>query len=345
MDTEEALRRVRRIAPILSDDVRTAVRSHAVLEAANDTIPRGVKNHEFAATFNAIQNALGLKLALELARIFDLSKRGPPQEQDKASVPVLAALLGRADVQLGLEREAESNWFPGVAHIGTVGTEPPGEIEAALRSLEEDSRSEDHDFCRAAIADFLAVAGRMKSPKRGPHWSVSDNSAISASPTRFLIRPPTNRRDIQTCSFCSGSRKKPRSMLRWLSKGRTEISTMLHRLIVRTLTAITPAFSKGSSARRIGAKTGASGCSRMASPRSLPAGSPVGRRPASCPCRCAPSSWSCACRAWRRRCWAHLSRGQVRGVICRQADGRRSIAARSRPPLVIFQQRHDGAAP
>jgi hypothetical protein len=166
MNTDEALRRVRQIAPMLGDDVRTAVQTHAVLEAANDTIPRGVKNHEFAATFNAIQNALALKLALELAGIFDLSKRPPPEEQDKASVPVLAALLGRPDAQLGLEREAESNWFPGVAHIGTIGPEgPSGETEAALRSLEENSGSDDRDSCRAAIAEFLGVVGRMAGPE------------------------------------------------------------------------------------------------------------------------------------------------------------------------------------
>ena len=41
MDTEEALRRVRQIAPMLRVDVRTAVRSHAVLEAANDIVARG----------------------------------------------------------------------------------------------------------------------------------------------------------------------------------------------------------------------------------------------------------------------------------------------------------------
>ena len=137
MNTDEALRRVRQIAPMLGE-WRTAVQTHAVLEAANDTIPRGVKDHAFAATFNAIQNALALKLALELARIFDLSKRPPPEEQDKASLPVLAALLRRPDVQLGLEREAESNWFPGVAHIGTIQAEGrTGATEAARDPLKK----------------------------------------------------------------------------------------------------------------------------------------------------------------------------------------------------------------
>jgi hypothetical protein len=134
MNTEEALRRVRLIAPMLRDEVRTAILSRAILEAANDAIPKGLGgvHTEFAATFNAVQNALALKLALELARIFDLSaNRHPSEEQDKASIPVLAALVGRADVQAGLERDAEKTWFPGVAHIHTAGFAPPGAVEAS----------------------------------------------------------------------------------------------------------------------------------------------------------------------------------------------------------------------
>ena len=37
MDTEEALRRVKLIAPMLRGDVERAILSHAVMEAANDT--------------------------------------------------------------------------------------------------------------------------------------------------------------------------------------------------------------------------------------------------------------------------------------------------------------------
>jgi hypothetical protein len=128
MNTEEALRRVRLITPMLRDEVRTAILSHAILEAANDTIPKGLGgvHTEYAPTFNAVQNALALKLALELARIFDLSaSRGPPEEQDKASIPVLAALVERPDVQADLKRDAEENWFPGVSHIDTAGAEQP----------------------------------------------------------------------------------------------------------------------------------------------------------------------------------------------------------------------------
>ncbi|AUW43861.1 hypothetical protein [Rhizobium leguminosarum] len=45
LNTEEALRRVRLIVPMLVADVQTAVLLHAVLEASNDTIPEGMMGH------------------------------------------------------------------------------------------------------------------------------------------------------------------------------------------------------------------------------------------------------------------------------------------------------------
>ena len=117
---------------------------------------------DFGGTYFAVQNSLALKLAMDLARIFDLSEgsRYPPEKQDKASIPVLAALLRSPDVQNGLEHEA-ANWFPGTAHFGTIGDAPPEVVEASLKKLEEDYRSQNRDDCRNAIADFLALAGRL----------------------------------------------------------------------------------------------------------------------------------------------------------------------------------------
>jgi hypothetical protein len=65
MDTEEALRRVKLIAPMLRRDVETAILSHAVMEAANDTIPKGMAStySDFGGTYFAVQNSLALKLA------------------------------------------------------------------------------------------------------------------------------------------------------------------------------------------------------------------------------------------------------------------------------------------
>jgi AbiU2 len=149
---------------MLRGDVETALLSHAAMEAANDTIPKGMAGaySDFVDTYNAVQNALALKLAMDLARIFDCSEGGryPPEEQDKASIPVLGALLQRPDVQNGLEQEA-AKWFPGSAHFGTVGPAPPEVFEEGLRMLEEHYRSEDREQCRKAVADFLAFAARL----------------------------------------------------------------------------------------------------------------------------------------------------------------------------------------
>jgi hypothetical protein len=96
MDTTEALRRIRRITPMMRKDVETADLSFLVMEAANNTIPKGLEDAStpFSNIYLAGQNALALKLAMDLARIFDLSKnkQSPPEKQDKASIPVLAAL-------------------------------------------------------------------------------------------------------------------------------------------------------------------------------------------------------------------------------------------------------------
>jgi hypothetical protein len=52
---------------------------------------------------------------MDLARTFDLSKsqRYTPEEQEKASIPVLAALFRRSDVKDGLVQGAEE-WVSGI---------------------------------------------------------------------------------------------------------------------------------------------------------------------------------------------------------------------------------------
>jgi hypothetical protein len=135
------------------------------MEAFNDTIPKGMDGTHtiFGDTYFGMQNAPALKLAMDLARIFDLSEgaRYLPEEQDKASIPVLAGLLRKPDVQNALEQDA-AEWLPGVAHLGPVGTAPPEIIEAAIKAAEENHRSQDRDTCRSAIADFLTAAGRVE---------------------------------------------------------------------------------------------------------------------------------------------------------------------------------------
>ena len=90
------------------------------MEAANNTIPKGFRGTftPFTNIYLAGQSALTLKLAMDLARILDLSEGRPAEAQDKASIPVLAALLTRPDVRDGLLQvcckmdRRHQNWLP-----------------------------------------------------------------------------------------------------------------------------------------------------------------------------------------------------------------------------------------
>lgn len=164
MDVNEALRRVRLILPMLMADVRTAIHSHAVMEAMNAIVPietKGLRSPH-VATYDAVHTALVLKFAMDLARIFDLSDptHRPAHKQRQASIQVLAALLSIDGVRTALEDEA-ANWLPGVAHVGTVGSAPPGLVEEALKDLENENREWGRADCRKAIGGFLAVTGRL----------------------------------------------------------------------------------------------------------------------------------------------------------------------------------------
>ncbi|TQI74064.1 hypothetical protein FHT98_1805 [Bosea sp. AK1] len=164
MDTDEAVRRVSLIAPMLREDVQTAIVSHAVLEASNAILPKGLSGitTPFVETYNGVQYALTMKLAMDLARIFDLSesKRFPPEEQDKASIPVLAALMSRPDVRNALENEA-AEWLPGVEYIGASNAIPADVLEGILKSVEDDHRAGDRASFQNASASFLVIAGRL----------------------------------------------------------------------------------------------------------------------------------------------------------------------------------------
>lgn len=134
------------------------------MEASNDAIPKGMDglHSEFNDTYGAVQNALALKLAMDLARIFDLSdsKMHSAHKQDKASVQVLAALLQLDGMRASLEDDA-AKWFPGIADLATVGNRPLGVVEAALKDAEDEHRSQDRAACQKAISDFLALAERL----------------------------------------------------------------------------------------------------------------------------------------------------------------------------------------
>ncbi|MGR9268163.1 AbiU2 domain-containing protein [Rhizobium leguminosarum] len=176
LTTDEALRRVRSIVPMLVADVQTAILSHAVLEASNDTIPPGMKGYwtEFNETYNAVQNALTLKLALDVARIFDISAsaRYPAEEQDKASVQVLAALLQRVDVPAELERAA-AGWTPSFDYAGDDFADMPDGVSGVLKEMAEDDAEEHKASCRAAINAFVAEAARLKDEAEETHGALT----------------------------------------------------------------------------------------------------------------------------------------------------------------------------
>lgn len=165
MDVEEAL--IRLITPMLRQDVWTAVASHSVMEACNHVIPPGMKGIHTAYndTYGIVQNALALKLAMDIARIFDVGQnpKFPPETQDKASVQVLAALFRAPGVQERLEAEA-SNWLPGIEDLSSDGAGPSSpEIAAIMEEIEADHRARDRETCRKTIGAYLDVAARLSA--------------------------------------------------------------------------------------------------------------------------------------------------------------------------------------
>ena len=121
---DEALRRTERITSLLAKDSWYAIRARSALHTAHDIIWDHDYNRpsEFADTYNVVQNSLALNVALAVARVFDVSDpdRHPVEQQDKASIPVLATLLMRPDVQDALAEKAR-DWHPqlmGGAELG-----------------------------------------------------------------------------------------------------------------------------------------------------------------------------------------------------------------------------------
>ncbi|GLS11636.1 hypothetical protein [Sinorhizobium fredii] len=76
---------------------------------------------------------------------------------------VLAALLGRADVQAALEETAGTEWYPGDEMIGANANAVPVDVRDIVKSMEDEQRSEDRASCRKAISDFLAAVGRLSA--------------------------------------------------------------------------------------------------------------------------------------------------------------------------------------
>jgi hypothetical protein len=158
LPTEEALRRTARITPLLAKDTWFALRTRAAMHTANDVVwKKGFRNpSSFADTYNVVQNSLALTVALAVARLFDVTNpdRYPLEQQDKASIPVLANLLMRRDVQDALAEKAR-NWVPqltGGAELGEADCRRA--FSTALAVYETHMKSNDHQDALTRLRVF-----------------------------------------------------------------------------------------------------------------------------------------------------------------------------------------------
>jgi hypothetical protein len=155
---DEAMRRTERIASLLAKDTWFALRARAALHTANDVVSddRFDRPGRFGDTYNVILNSMALTVALALARLFDVSnpERYPIEQQDKASIPVLAHLLMRQDVQQTLTENARG-WHPqltGGAELGEASCQDA--LSAALILYETHLKSPDHQDAHSRIRSF-----------------------------------------------------------------------------------------------------------------------------------------------------------------------------------------------
>jgi hypothetical protein len=138
----EAQRRIDAIAPMLLWDVRRLLDTRSVMDAANRmVIARGLVVGPRAEPYNVIQQRLAMMLAVDLARVFDVSAGKRLDSQDKASIPILAHHLRRADVRASLEERARS-WVAWLA-------------------------DENAETCAASIDDALSDYDRLMSSDEG----------------------------------------------------------------------------------------------------------------------------------------------------------------------------------
>jgi hypothetical protein len=158
LPTEDALRRIERITFLLAKDTWFALRARSALHTANDVvIEKDFKRpSRFADTFNVVQNGVALTVALAVARLFDLSdpSRYPVEQQDKASMPVLANLLMRHDIQNALAAKAR-DWHPqliGGAELGEASCR--GALSTALALYETHTKSKDHQDAFSRVRAF-----------------------------------------------------------------------------------------------------------------------------------------------------------------------------------------------
>ncbi|MBX9934776.1 MAG: hypothetical protein K2Y56_25235 [Methylobacterium sp.] len=142
MQTEKAVERVEAIVSLLLPDIKIAIGVCETMEAANDVVAHHLSDRhiEGIEAFNVVQHSLALKLAMDLARIFDVSFGRALDTQDKASIPILVHHLRKEEVAAELIQRARQ-WVPGW----------------------KDDRESDAEACRAAIDRMIERWDSMQS--------------------------------------------------------------------------------------------------------------------------------------------------------------------------------------
>jgi hypothetical protein len=115
LDVTTKLERIDKLVPYLMADIKKALYVRVVMESANNillTEPGTLRAD--AGPINVIQQSLTLGLALDLSRIFDFDRNRKREAQQKASIPVLIALLSDVKVQAALRLRAR-DWVPFLA--------------------------------------------------------------------------------------------------------------------------------------------------------------------------------------------------------------------------------------
>jgi hypothetical protein len=96
MNTEEAVRRLRLITPMLRNDMKTAILSYAVMEAANRTIPRGLAHGSLSFLLRRL-SAASKRIAASGRATADMrSKRSDTAQPPQGDIGALAVAQAAA---------------------------------------------------------------------------------------------------------------------------------------------------------------------------------------------------------------------------------------------------------
>lgn len=161
IEVEEAMRRIDAIHPLLYADIWTATRTLRLMDSANEMLREldfTTQQSPTSGTFNLVFNSVQIRLAFDLARIYDLTKDQPMDKQGKASIPILAHYLDRPDVRAELLTRARArsndgqlgentftNAIERAVRIRSIMSAEP--VKAALHTL--------RDFRTARLAHHL----------------------------------------------------------------------------------------------------------------------------------------------------------------------------------------------